>query len=198
MAEDRSRYGLVVSALGGAVLAVAVYLPWYGVTVTPVGVAAAQRVSEEVAGQLGNGALQGYLAPLHGALASLAGHELTSLSAHDALRNIGVVLVVLAALCLLDALVPLVRSGRPPAGAGAASVLLGLLATGLVLFRILVPPAPAGEYITLSPREGAWLALVAALAILAGGLWPRAASRSQQQHVGGTVWSGLSGWTPES
>jgi hypothetical protein len=54
--------------------------------------------------------------------------------------------------------------------------------------------------ISLSLREGAWLALLGSLAIVAGGLWPRAHTRpsSARETSFDAAWSGLSGWTPES
>ena len=59
-------------------------------------------------------------------------------------------------------------------------------------------PSPAGELISLSLREGAWLALLGSLTMLAGGLWPRVprAAAASESRVEG-AWSGLSGWTPE-
>jgi hypothetical protein len=199
MGEDRSRYGLLLSTLGAVLLAVSVYLPWYGVALTPTGVAAAQRASEQVAAQFGNSTLQSYVAPLRAAEGALAGQQLGALSAHDALRNISVLLLVLAGLALLDGLVPLVRGGRVAPGAGGALVLVGVLAAALVVFRIVSPPQPGGEYLSLSVREGAWLALVGAGGVLAGGLWPRSVRRADAlQTPADPVWASMSGWTPQS
>jgi hypothetical protein len=39
MAGDRPRYGSLVSALGAILLAVSVFLPWYGVSFTAHGIA---------------------------------------------------------------------------------------------------------------------------------------------------------------
>jgi hypothetical protein len=199
MAADRSRYGLVFSALGAIVLAVSVFLPWYGVSFTANGIVFVQQVGDQVASQFGNATLQSYMTGLHANLGGLAGQQFMAVSAHQALKDLNVVLLVLAGLALLDALVPLARSASPlPVGAGASVVLLGSVATACVLYRMLVPPTPPGNILSLSLREGAWLALLGSLTMVAAGLWPRlveqpAVTDSRVQ----STWSGLSGWTPE-
>jgi hypothetical protein len=199
MAGERSRYGLVVSALGAIVLAVSVFLPWYGVSFTAGGLAFVQQVGNQVASQFGNAALQGYVSGLHANLSGLAGRELTALSAHQALKDLNIVLLVLAALALLDALVPLARhAGGVPEGAGASVVVLGSIAVVCVAYRMVVPPKPAGDLISLSLREGAWLALLGSLTMVGGGLWPRLSSIAKSPGSSSAkAWSGLSGWTPE-
>ncbi len=145
MAGDRSRYGLLVSAFGAVVLIVSVFLPWYEVAFT-----------------------------LHASAGAAAGHRLGALTAHRALREVNIVLLVLAALAILDALAPLTPTGGPlPGGAGGSVVLLGFVAAAFVLYRMLVPPASAAGVVELSLREGAWLALLGSLAIAIGGVWPR-------------------------
>jgi hypothetical protein len=200
MPGDRSRYGLVLSAVGAIVLAVSVFLPWYGVSLTASGVVFAQQIGEQVASQFANATLQGYMQGLHANLGGVAGHQFMALSAHQVLKDLNVVLLVLAALALLDAFVPLARSSSPlPVGAGASGVLIGSVATACTLYRMLVPPTPAGNLLALSLREGAWLALLGSLTMIAAGLWPRigrppAVSESRML----STWSGLSGWTPRS
>jgi len=196
MVGDRSRYGQVVAALGAALLAVSVYLPWYGVSFTASGIAYTQRVGEQVISQYGNAALQGYLAQLHASLGSLAGQEIASVSAHQAFSGLAIVLLVLAALALLDALFPLVRANSLPDGAGASLVLLGAVACACVLYRMVDPPTPAGGLVSLSLREGAWLGLGGSLAMLAGGMWPRVHMPAPDARLD-TAWSRLSGWTPQ-
>lgn len=116
MPGDRSRYGLFVSALGAVVLAVSVFLPWYGLSI---------------------------------------------------------VLLALAALAMLDALLALARHGAPvPGGAGSSVVLLGAVAAVCAIYRMIELPAAAG-LLALSSREGAWLALLGALTMVLGGMWPR-------------------------
>lgn len=143
MPGDRSRYGLSMSSLGAAALAVSVFLPWYRVGTVD-----------------------------HGALRALPGHSLTILGYHEALPVMKVVLLVLAALALLDAVLPLVRLGAPvPGGAGSAVALIGAVAAACALYRIIVLPSVAGDLVSL--REGPWLALLASLTVMIGGMWPR-------------------------
>jgi hypothetical protein len=200
MAGERSRYGLMFSALGAIVLAVSVFLPWYGLSFTANGIAVVQQVGDQVASQFGNATLQSYTSGLHANLGGLAGQEFTALSAHQVLKDLNVILLVLAGLALLDALVPLARpEARLPEGAGASVVLVGSVATVCVLYRILVPPTPAGDLVALSVREGAWLALVGSLTMVLAGLWPlffRTRAGGGEARVT-SAWSGLSGWTPE-
>jgi hypothetical protein len=198
MAADRSRYGLLLATLGAVLVAVAVFLPWYGVSVTPRGVAYFQQVGEQFVSRYGNAQLQGYLGELHSGLASLAGRQMTSVSAHQALSNIGVALLVIAGLALLDALFGLARASSVPEGSGASLVLLGSVAAACVIYRLLDPPTPAGGLLALSLREGAWLALVGSLMMLAGGLWPRVPAPAVSEERVERAWSGLSGWTPQS
>jgi hypothetical protein len=201
MAIDRRRYGLLVATLGAVLLAVSVFLPWYGISFTQYGASAVAHAGQEVIERFGNSSLSGYAAKLPAEAAALAGHQVGSVSAHDALKNISVVLLILAGLALLDALIPLARGSRLADGAGGALVLAGLLAAVLVVFRIAVPPAIAGDYLSLAPREGAWLALLGALAIIAGGLWPRSLRPSGDEQPAAAsegIWSQLSGWTPQS
>jgi hypothetical protein len=187
------------AAFGAILLAVSVFLPWYGVSFTASGVALAQQVGDQAASQFGNATLQSYMSALHADLGALVGQQVTALTAHQALKNLNVVLLVLAGLALLDALVPLARhAGRVPDGAGASVVLLGCVALVCVSYRMIVPPTPAGNVVSLSLREGAWLALLGALTMVGAGLWPRfsRASRGSESR-GSAAWSGLSGWTPE-
>ena len=144
VAGGRSRYGLTVSAFGAVVLIVSVFLPWYEVAL-----------------------------PLHASAGATAAHRLGMITAHGALRELSIVLLILAALAILDALVPLARADGPlPAGAGGSVVLLGVVAAAFVLYRMLAPPGSLGVA-ELSLREGAWLALLGSLAIALGGMWPR-------------------------
>jgi hypothetical protein len=199
MAGERSRYGLLVSALGAIVLAVSVFLPWYGVSFTAAGIGFVQQIGNQVASQFGNATLQSYVGGLHTHLATLAGRQFTALSAHQSLKDLNIVLLVLAGLAVLDSLIPLARAAAPvPAGGGGSVVLLGCVAAVCVLFRMVDPPTPPGNLVALSLREGAWLALLGSLAMIAGGLWPASSGSAEPSdaRVRG-AWSGLSGWTPE-
>jgi hypothetical protein len=202
MAGDRPRYGLLISALGAIVLAVSVFLPWYGVSFTAVGIAFAQQAGDQAAAQFGNATLQSYMGEYHATLASLAGHQFTALSAHQALKDLNVVLLLLAGAAIAIALLALAGAGfssaSAPDGHRAPLALLGVVAVACVLFRMVDPPAPAGDFLALSLREGAWLALLGAAAMVAGSLWPEnLGSRNRADAKLESAWSGLSGWTPE-
>jgi len=180
---------------------VSVFLPWYGVSLTAQGAAYAQQVSSQVASQFGNATLQSYVASAHNAIGGLAGHELFAASAHQVLQNISVLLLVLAGVAVLIALLTLAGAqlGSGDADRGPLA-LLGAVATVFVLYRIAVPPPLQSQLFDVSLREGAWLSLLGALAILAGASWPRSsgARASASPAAGENVWSELSGWTPES
>jgi hypothetical protein len=200
MDGSRSRYGVAISALGAITLAVAVFLPWYGLRITAQGAALAQQAADQIVSQYGNAALQSQAASLHAHLSGVVGHELGSLSAHQALSTLNVVLLVVAALGCAIALLAL--AGPPAAASDANRVplgVLGALAAVCVFVRIIHPPTPAGQALALSPREGAWLALLGALAILAGAVWPRGRTRvtSGDDDVRSALAS-LSGWTPQA
>jgi hypothetical protein len=200
MAGEGPRYGLLVSACGAILLAVSVFLPWYGLAFTANGVAFVQQMTNQLATEFGNASLQSYLGAQHASLAALAGHEFAAMSAHQALKNLNIVLLALAGLAILDALIPLARGAASVHdGGGAAVAILGAVATLLVAYRMVSPPSAAGELISLSLREGAWLALLGSLAIVAGGLWPRSRSRpdAASEPTLDATWSGLSGWTPQ-
>jgi hypothetical protein len=202
MAGDRPRYGLLISALGAIVLAVSVFLPWYGVSFTASGLAFAQQAGDQAAAQFGNATLQGYMGEFHANLSSLAGHQFTALSAHQALKDLNVVLLLLAGAAIVIALLALAGAGfsstSAPDGHRAPLILLGIVAAACVLFRIVDPPAPAGGFLALSLREGAWLALLGSAAIVVGSLWPERVGASDPSDAKlESVWSGLSGWTPE-
>jgi hypothetical protein len=197
MHGDRSRYGLLVSACGAILLALSVFLPWYGVTVTPSGIAAVEQAGSQFAAQFGDSALQSQVSAQDADLNALAGRQVTALSAHQALRDLNVVLLVLAGLALVDVLFPLARTvSTVPEGAGGSVILVGAVAAACVVFRMLVPPTPEGGLIALSLREGAWLALLGALAIIAGGLWPRHRPADALESSSDAAWSSLSGWSP--
>jgi hypothetical protein len=156
-----------MSALGAGMLAAAVFLPWY-------------RTSSIV----------------HAGFAQPAARPLIRLSEQQALPYMKAFLLILAGLALLDALLPLVRAGDPvPGGAGGSVALLGAVAAACALYRILDPPALTGGAVSLSLLEGPWLALLAALTMMLGGMWPRrvgsAAGMADARAHG--AWPGVSG-----
>jgi len=150
MAGDRPRYGLLISALGAIVLAVSVFLPWYGVSFTAAGIAFAQQAGDQAAAQFGNATLQSYMGEFHANLSSLAGHQFTALSAHQALKDLNVVLLLLAGAAIVIALLALAGAGfssaSSPDGHRGPLALLGIVAAVCVLFRIVDPPTPAGNF----------------------------------------------------
>jgi hypothetical protein len=199
MDEERSRYGLLVSALGAILLAISVYLPWYGLKFTASGIASAQQLDQQAISSFGNATLQSYSGQINANLDGLAGHELLALNAHQIFKYMSIALLVIAGLALLDVLVPLTnRAHSIPDGAGGASVLLGALAAIYIVFRMIDPPGDFEGALSLSLREGAWLALLGAVAMVLGGMWPRVTTSALGVDPPGQgVWSALSGWTPE-
>jgi hypothetical protein len=201
MGDSRAGYRLVVTVLGAVLLAVAVFLPWYGVSFTAHGIAFVQQAGDQAAAQYGNATLKGYMGTFHTGVAGLAGHEFVAVSAHQALKQINVVLLIVAGLGIVIALIGLAGPASSAEANRGPLALLGGLAVALVLFRTLDPPPPAGDagdLLALSVREGAWLALLGALAMIGGAAWPnrRRATEPSQSELE-SVWSGLSGWTPE-
>jgi len=200
MGESRSAYGLLASAFGAILLAVSVFLPWYGVSFTADGVASAERAGEQFVAAFGTPALQSHLGALHASLGGLVGHELFALSAHQALSTLNVLLLILAGLGILIALMALAGPAAASSDANRVPLaLLGLLGAACVVFRMVDRPSPAGQLVSLSLREGAWLALLGCVSMAVGALWSPGATAAAKGSPGGAdVWSELSGWTPET
>jgi hypothetical protein len=170
MNDERAPLGLLVAALGAAVLAVSVFLPWYGVSITASGAASAQQEIATVAQQSGNAIFQAQANQVGAEFSSLAGHQLGSLSAHQILKDISPILLVLAAVSLLASLLRLAGvPGLLEAGGGQIA-LAGGTAALFVLYRMLVHPGAQATLVSLSLSWGIWLALLGAAAIVAGGL----------------------------
>jgi hypothetical protein len=182
MVDDRPQLGFLVAALGAAVLAVSVFLPWYGVRITASGAASAQQELTTVAQQYGNATFQTGASRLGAEFSSLAGRQVATVSAHDALKDISKILLVLAAVSLLASLLRLAGlSGLE--GGGGQIALAGGLAALFVLYRMLSPPGAQG-LVSLSLSWGIWLALLSAAAIVGGGLL--AASSHGRRHPAGS------------
>lgn len=174
MVGNRPSLGLVVSALGAAVLAVSMFLPWYSVSITPAGAAAAQQQLISVAEQFGNSSSQALANEVGAEFSSMAGRSLVTLTAHQALKDLSVILLLLAGVALLASLL---RLGGVAEVGGDQIALVGFAAVLCVLYRILSPPGMHTDLVALSLSWGSWLALVAAVAIVGGGLWTPSAGR---------------------
>jgi hypothetical protein len=169
MGSERAQFGFLVAALGAAVLAVSVFLPWYGVSITASGAAAAQQEFAGAAQQYGNATLQTRASELEAQFNSIAGRQLATVSAHDVLKDISVILLLLAGLSLLASLLRLGGLAGLEAGGGQIA-LAGGMAALFVLYRMISPPGAETDLFSLSLSWGIWLALLSASAIVAGGL----------------------------
>jgi hypothetical protein len=168
MAGDRARLGLVVAVLGAALLALSVFMPWYGVTITPAGALYAQGALSDAAAHYGNATLQAQASTVGSTFSSVAGHELGTVSAHQVLKTVSIVLLVLAALAGLAALLWLAEVETPIQVSSGQIATVGVLATLVVLFRMVDRPSAPLDLFALSLSWGSWLALVSSVAIVAG------------------------------
>jgi hypothetical protein len=100
-------------------------------------------------------------------------------TAHQALKDISVILLLLAAVALLASLLRLARVSEI---GGRQIALVGFVAALCVLFRMLSPPGSHTDLISLSLGWGSWLALASAAAIIGGGLWTPVAGESGAAH----------------
>ena len=192
MADDRVPIGFLISALGAAVLAVSVFLPWYGVSITATGAASARQELTAVAQQYGNTSFQAGASTVGAEFDSLAGRQLATLSAHDVLKDISRLLLILAAVSLLASLLRLAGiTGLLEAGGGQIA-LAGATAACLVLYRMLERPGgEATDLVSLSLGWGIWLALVGTAAIVAGGLMAGSAGTRRRPVHGFTQYDEL-------
>ncbi|HTY95811.1 MAG TPA: hypothetical protein VMB91_02135 [Solirubrobacteraceae bacterium] len=195
MSDEGPRYGPLVSALGAAALGISVFLPWYSVTLTQGGVESARQTLGAVAQQYGNQTLRSAAGEVSAKFGALAGHQLGTLSAHDVLKDLSIVFLILAAVGLVAALLNLAGAARTGRGQIA---LVGLVAGLGVVFRMIDPPAPPEAVIALSLEWGAWLALIGSIAMIAGDLWARPGEREPSTKDFSKVLEELSGWTPET
>jgi hypothetical protein len=198
MAEVRARYGALIATAGAALLAVSVFLPWYSLSLTAAGISSAQQAVNNAAAQYGNAALQNQVRGIGASFGGLAGHQLTTLSAHQTLKYISVALLILAAIAFLSGLLRLVSVTDSPLSGSGQIALVGVMASVCVLFRIVERPAPEQDAFSLSLSGGIWLALGSSAAIVLGGVWSGRVSR-QSDLSSSTLtkaWDGLSGWTP--
>lgn len=176
MLANRPPRGLLLSALGSAVLAVSMFLPWYSVSITATGAAEAQQQFANAAQQYGNSTMQAMADQIGAGFSAVAGRPLVTLTAHQALKDISVIVLLLAGLALLASLLRLadvVEIG------GDQIALVGFAAVLCVLFRILSPPDMHTGLVSLSLSWGGWVALLAAIAVVGGALWTPSAGRPE-------------------
>jgi hypothetical protein len=197
MVDDHLRLGSLISAIGAALLAVSVFLPWYGVALTASGAASAQQALNNVAQQYGNATFQTQAKMIGLGFGAFTGHQVTTLSAHQALKYLNVILLILAAIAFLAALLRLSGASGLIQTGGSQVALVGLLATVCVLFRMVERPAAPEEIFSLSLGWGIWLALASSVAVVIGSLWPALTSKpNRSAGTSATALDGLSGWTP--
>jgi hypothetical protein len=167
MVEDHLRLGALISTIGAALLAVSVFLPWYGVTLTASGASSAQQALNNMAQQYGNATFETQAKVIGLRFGAFTGHQITTLSAHQALKYLNVILLILAAIAFLAALL---RLAGASAQAGSGQIAVGLLATVCVLFRMVERPTPLEGVFSLSLGWGIWLALASSVAVVVGSL----------------------------
>jgi hypothetical protein len=199
MAENRLRTGPLAATVGAALLALSVFQPWYALQLTAAGASSAQQALDSAASQFGNAAFQVQAHSLGSGFSALAGHQLATLSAEQALHYTHIVLLILAAGAFVSALLLLVDVSQARRAGGDRIAALGLAATLCVLFRMVAKPVSQEEVLSLSLAWGAWLALASSLAIVAGGLMARSeGGASPSEATLAKALEGLSGWTPEA
>jgi hypothetical protein len=188
-----SRTGLAVSAVGDIVTAIAVYQPWYGIGITPAGASAAQQGISSLPGA------SAYAGTIGAAASAAVGRTVFSVTAHQALHQISIVLLIVAAAAILVSIVGLAGSEPSFAGSSASGVAgLGVIGALLTIFRMVDHLSDPLGYFTVSVRFGAFLSLLGCAAIVAGAVWPTPADgeAADDPAPSGEAWSQMSGWTP--
>jgi uncharacterized membrane protein len=179
MGRDNHVSGRLVAGLGGAALAVSVFMTWYSLNLVEI----VRSATSGLPAQL-SGAVSAAVAP--------AGDLTLNWSAWHGLHTIRFVLLIVG-------LAVLARSAMPATTSGTHESLLvlvgGLLATVLVAYRIESPPgtldislgpfslpSPAGVAAALSRllhvEAGAWLALIGGVLAMLGGVLQMASART--------------------
>lgn len=170
MDDDNAPVGLLIAALSAVVLALSVFAPWYGVTITASGAAAAKAELATVAQQYGNVTFQMRANGVGAQFSSLAGHQVATVSAHQSMGKVSLILLVLAGIALLASLLRLADMRGLLFATGSQIALVGAVAFAVVFFRVLVHPGAGVGLVAFSPSWGIWLALLSAAAVSAGGL----------------------------
>jgi len=170
MSDERAPFGLLIAALGAAVLAISVFLPWYGLSITQSGATATKQELVAAAEKYGNTTFQTEVTGVGARFNQLVGRQLTSVSADEALSHVRTILLVLAGVAFLASLLRLFDARGVLYATGGQIALIGVLAAGVVFFRIVMKPGAPGAVVALSLNWGTWVALSGAAAIVGGAL----------------------------
>jgi hypothetical protein len=170
MVEARAPLGLLIAALGAAVLAISVFVPWYGLSITQPGATAAKKQLVAAAQQYGNTTLQQKVDGVSQRFDSLIGRQLATVSAHQSLEHVSLFLLLLAGIALVASLLRLADIRGLLFLTGGQVAFVGGIAAVVVIVRIVHPPGAAGQLIALTLNWGIWLSLLSAAAVVAGGL----------------------------
>jgi hypothetical protein len=172
MVETRAPLGLLIAALAAAVLAISVFLPWYGLSITQEGATAAQKQLVSAAQAYGNTTFQSEAGNAGERFSELVGRQIATVSAHQALKRDGLILLGLAGIALLASLLRLADARGLLFATGGQIAIAGALAFVIVVFRMVVRPDSAGGgFMALSLSWGAWVALLSSLGIVGGALY---------------------------
>jgi hypothetical protein len=183
----------MISALGGMLTVISVYLPWYGVSVTPAAINALQGTLSQI---VPGWASSPYVSRFHDAAQGLAGRQIASVGLHQVFSHSGTLLAIAGGAATLLAMVSLGYQLSGPAQVGALR-LIGLAATLVVGWRMFAHlPHVSDAFIQVSLQHGAYLGLLGSLAIVAGTVLPRSLGAPAGAEDGADVWTQLSGWTP--
>ena len=145
--------------LGGVALGVSLWQSWYRIDIP-------REVYQQIDQAAGTGPLGGFL---RSGFDGLAGS--LQLTGWQALHGVDVVLIVLAGIAVVTAVLGLL--GRPvlaDGDDGTLLVVIGMVAAGLVFYRVMVLPEAAQA---MTPAGGIQLALASAAVVTAGGLLAR-------------------------
>ena len=150
MTNERSRYGLLVSSLGAALLAGSVFLPWYGVSVTQAGVGSLSHIG---------GTLASHLSGVHRAARHdrrARGQQVGALTAEQALqRSDRDPARARRPLAARRAASRSPLGARRPGGAGRRGRCCSASSRArCVLYRMIAPPAPAGDLVVAVAARG--------------------------------------------
>jgi hypothetical protein len=167
--ENRSTTpGHVLAAAGGVGLAASLWLPWYTLSIPQAALNSVTQLSQQF-GALGSlirsgAALLSQLGPIH-------------LTAWDSFKTVPAVLLVIA---IIGGGVALLAMSDRAGNTTQLTMLSGGVASLLVAYRIAVPP---GQGSFVHPAWAIYLALVGALAMLAGGFMAKNARADEPRVV---------------